>query len=73
MSEAIVTVDIGGTHARFAIAEFEGGRVLSLGEATTLHTKDHASFQTAWQDFERQQGGALPREIAAIHARCGKR
>lgn len=64
MSEQIVTVDIGGTHARFAIAEVEGGRVLSLGEATTLHTKDHASFQTAWQDFERQQGGTLPRAVA---------
>ena len=64
MSEQIVTVDIGGTHARFAIAEVEGGRVLSLGEETTLHTKDHASFQTAWQDFERQQGGALPRAVA---------
>ena len=64
MSEQIVTVDIGGTHARFAIAEVQGGRVLSLGEATTLHTKDHASFQTAWQDFERQQGGALPRAVA---------
>ena len=64
MSERIVTVDIGGTHARFAIAEIEGGRVVSLGEATTLHTKDHASFQTAWQDFERQQGGALPRGVA---------
>ena len=64
MSEQIVTVDIGGTHARFAIAEVEGGRVVSLGEETTLHTKDHASFQTAWQDFERQQGGALPRAVA---------
>src|SRR3546814_14959843 len=64
MSEQVVTVDIGGTHARFAIAEIEGGRVVSLGEATTLHTKDHASFQTAWQDFERQQGGALPRAVA---------
>ena len=64
MSEQIVTVDIGGTHARFAIAEVEGGRVLSLGEETTLHTKDHASFQTAWQDFERQQGGALPHAVA---------
>ena len=28
----IVTADIGGTNARFAIAEVEGGRVLSLGE-----------------------------------------
>ena len=64
MSEAIVTVDIGGTHARFAIAEVEGGRVVALGPEATLHTKDHASFQTAWQDFERQQGGALPGAVA---------
>jgi glucokinase len=64
MSEQIVTVDIGGTHARFAIAEVAEGRVVALGDATTLHTSDHASFQTAWQDFERQQGGALPRAVA---------
>jgi glucokinase len=64
MSERIVTVDIGGTHARFAIAEVADGRVLSLGEATTLHTKDHASFQTAWEDFGQRQGGTLPRGVA---------
>lgn len=64
MSEQIVTVDIGGTHARFAIAEVADGRVVSLGQETTLHTKDHASFQTAWQDFEQQQGGTLPRAVA---------
>ncbi|MGV1682749.1 glucokinase [Sphingopyxis sp. GW247-27LB] len=64
MSQSIVTVDIGGTHARFAIAEVEGGRCIALGEATTLHTEDHASFQTAWQDFERRQGGSLPRAVA---------
>ncbi|MBL0916868.1 MAG: glucokinase, partial [Sphingopyxis sp.] len=63
MSEQIVTVDIGGTHARFAIAEVAGGRVTSLGAETTLHTKDHASFQTAWEDFAQQQGG-LPRAVA---------
>lgn len=64
MSESIVTVDIGGTHARFAIAEVAEGRVLSLGEAVTLHTRDHASFQTAWEDFGQQQGGTLPRGVA---------
>src|SRR3546814_14927267 len=64
MSTSIVTVDIGGTHARFAIAQVAGGRCLSLGEPTTLHTEDHASFQTAWQDFERQQGSSLPRSVA---------
>ena len=34
----VVAVDIGGTHARFAIAEVTGGRVVSLGEAVTLKT-----------------------------------
>lgn len=64
MSDSIVTVDIGGTHARFAIAQVEGGRCAALGEAVTLHTRDHASFQRAWQEFERRQGGALPRAVA---------
>ena len=60
----IVSVDIGGTHARFAIAKVDGGRVLELGEATTLKTAEHGSFQLAWQDFERQQGRALPSAAA---------
>src|SRR3546814_8871365 len=64
MSQSIVTVDIGGTHARFAIAEVEGGRCIALGGPTTLHTEDHASFQSAWQDFERRQGRSLPRSVA---------
>jgi len=57
----VVAVDIGGTHARFAIAQVEGGRVVSLGETTTLKTAEHASLQTAWQAYASQQGGTLPR------------
>jgi glucokinase len=38
--------------------------VLALGEATTLKTAEHASFQTAWQEFERLNGKALPRAAA---------
>jgi glucokinase len=56
----LVAVDIGGTHARFAIAEVADGKVGSLGEATTLKTADHASFQLAWQEFARLNGGTLP-------------
>lgn len=59
MTEA-VAVDIGGTHARFAIAEVEGGRVVSLGEPCTLKTADHASLQLAWEDFGRRLGRPLP-------------
>ncbi len=60
----VVSVDIGGTHARFALAEVEGGRVLELGEAVTLKTAEHASFQTAWEDFGNISGGTLPRAAA---------
>lgn len=64
MSTSLVTVDIGGTHARFAMAEVAADGTITLGEPATLHTKDHASFQTAWEDFARQQGGSLPPNVA---------
>ena len=47
----IVAVDIGGTHARFALAEVSGGRVQQLGAAVTLRAAEHASLQTAWEAF----------------------
>ncbi|MBB3692965.1 glucokinase [Sphingomonas sp. BK580] len=56
----IVSVDIGGTHARFAIAEVDKGRVQSLGEPVTLKTAEHASLQTAYEAFRARQGGTLP-------------
>lgn len=56
----IVAADIGGTHARFAMAEVEDGRVVSLGEPCTLKTAEHASLQRAWEDFGRQVGRPLP-------------
>jgi glucokinase len=56
----LVAVDIGGTHARFALAEVAGGKVLALGDAVTLKTAEHASFQLAWQEFARLSGGTLP-------------
>lgn len=56
----IVAVDIGGTHARFAIAEVWDGRVVKLGEPVTLKTAEHASLQTAWEDFGARIGRPLP-------------
>ena len=64
----VAVADVGGTHARFALAEIEGGRVVSLGEPVTLKTADHASFQLAWQDFGRQAGVDLPHELAIAFA-----
>ncbi|MGJ3649875.1 glucokinase [Sphingomonas sp. GlSt437] len=60
----VVAVDIGGTHARFAIAEVAGGRVVSLGDPVTYKTAEHGSLQLAWEHFERDAGRALPRAAA---------
>lgn len=60
----LVTVDIGGTHARFALASLGPDGGVDLDEPVTLHTKDHASFQTAWEAFRALSGGSLPRAVS---------
>jgi len=67
MTRQIVTADIGGTHARFALATIDGGTV-ALSEPVTLKTAEHASLQTAWEEFGRQAGQPLPRELAIAFA-----
>ena len=64
MSTDLVSVDIGGTHARFAIATVDDDGTITLGKPETLHTEDHASFQTAWEDFRQRMGGSLPPRIS---------
>ena len=61
--QQIVAVDIGGTHARFAIARV-GHAGVELGEVATLTTRENASFETAWESFAAMRGGALPRAAA---------
>lgn len=56
----IVAVDIGGTHARFALAEVEGGRVVRLGGECILKTGEHAGLQAAWAAFAAAAGRPLP-------------
>jgi glucokinase len=65
----LVAADIGGGHARFALADVEHGQVTSLSEAVTFKTVEHASLQTAWETFGEQLGRALPR-AAAIAVAC---
>jgi glucokinase len=60
----LVTVDIGGTHARFAIATIATDGAISLSDPVTLRTADHASFQTAWEAFRAMSGGHLPRAVS---------
>ena len=56
----LVAVDVGGTHARFALATVADDGAITLGEPVTLKTDDHASFQTAWEDFARGAAARCP-------------
>jgi len=60
----LVAVDIGGTHARFALADVDHGRVTTLGDATTFRTDAHANLQNAWEAFAGRLGRSLPRATA---------
>ena len=60
----IVAADIGGTNARFALAEVAGGRVIALGDPIVLAAKDHAGLAEAWQVFGARLGEPLPRHAA---------
>jgi len=65
----IVAGDIGGTHARFCIAEVTGGRVNRLGPPVVLRTHEHASLAAAWVAFAATQPRPLPR-MAAFAVAC---
>jgi len=56
----IVAVDLGGTHARFAIAALHGDRRPTLSQPRKYRTADNASLADAWAAFARDEGGVLP-------------
>lgn len=64
----LVAADIGGTHARFALAQVDDGRVLQLGEALTLKTTDYGGLGEAWQAFADHLGRPLPSAAALAFA-----
>lgn len=65
----IVTADIGGTHARFALADIGDDGRIALHSVVTQKTMQHASLHTAWQAFAGTVGHDLPRR-AAIAVAC---
>ncbi|TCD04116.1 glucokinase [Erythrobacteraceae bacterium CFH 75059] len=64
----VVAIDVGGTHARFARARRQDDGTIALDDPVTLHTADHASFETAWEDFRARCGGSVPRAVAVAVA-----
>lgn len=60
----IIVADIGGTHARFALASITEGKIARLSDAVTMKSADHASLQIAWQAYAQELGRKLPGEGA---------
>lgn len=60
----LVTVDIGGTHARFAPARVGEDAGVTLGEVTTFRTVDHPTFEDAWKAYAKHHASPLPRAAA---------
>jgi glucokinase len=60
----LVTSDIGGTHARFAVATIAEDGAITLEEPKTFRTDEHANFQSAWEAFRDACGGSLPEAVA---------
>ena len=62
--QEIVVGDIGGTHARYALAEISGRHVVRLNEPVTLLARDYVSLAASWAAFGRMLGRDLPRAAA---------
>jgi glucokinase len=64
----LVALDVGGTHARFALASIAPDGGISLGEPITLTTGDYPGLEAAWADFARAAPGPVPRSAAIAAA-----
>lgn len=57
----IMVADIGGTHARFAIAKLDGTRVVSLSAEKMLAAAQHDGLDAAWRAYRAQLDRPSPR------------
>jgi glucokinase len=64
----LVTVDVGGTHARFAIAAINADGTIAIAEPVTLSTTDYPGLAAAWRDFAATAGRTLPPAAAVAAA-----
>ncbi len=69
MTERLVVADIGGTHARFAVAERVAGEMARLSHVTTLPTAAHDSLAGAFARFRSLVPVALP-DAAVLAVAC---
>ncbi|MEO5809286.1 MAG: glucokinase [Sphingomicrobium sp.] len=60
----LVVADIGGTHARFALARIEGSQVIELDDPVVLRTSAYTGIVPAWAEFASRIAAPLPRSAA---------
>lgn len=56
----VVAVDVGGTHARFSLADVAPGRAPRLGATRKYKAADHPTLAVAWSRFREEMGARLP-------------
>ena len=61
----IVAADIGGTHARFAIAELIAGERPRIGAMKRYRTREHPGLASAWAAFAAERGGGWRRRMGS--------
>src|ERR1700757_1573413 len=57
----LVAVDLGGPHARFAIAELHRDRRPALSAPRKYRTADHSGLAAAWAAYAQDEAIALPK------------
>lgn len=57
----LAALDIGGTHARFAIAHVVDGQVQGLEQEARWRVRDHADLPAAWAAYKETLDGPAPR------------
>mgnify|MGYP000862608833 CR=1 FL=1 len=62
----IVAIDIGGTHARFALATFGPGGAITLDSEVRLRTSEHDGLEAAWREYAARAGPLPPAAGIAI-------
>jgi glucokinase len=60
----IVVADVGGTHARFALAELSDSARPQIGPMHRYRTSEHSDLRSAWAAFARDLGEELPARAA---------
>ena len=60
----IVVADIGGTHARFALAELVPGERPQLGPMKRYRSREYPGLGGVWERFAQETGEELPRNAA---------